>query len=106
MPTYRTVLRSGEFRAVLGAHVFAMLAMIIGDFSLTVLVYQRTSSPLLSSLTFAIGFVPMGLGALFLGGVGRHRCGRRRSGRPGAGRHARRSRRDGAGGPDAPDTGR
>lgn len=73
MPTYRTVLRSGEFRAVLGAHVFAMLAMIIGDFSLTVLVYQRTSSPLLSSLTFAIGFVPMGLGALFLGGVGRHR---------------------------------
>lgn len=73
MSTYRTVLRSGEFRAVLGAHVFAMLAMIIGDVSLTVLVYQRTASPLLASLTFAIGFVPMGLGAVFLSGVGRYR---------------------------------
>ncbi|MDT7706204.1 MAG: hypothetical protein QOG20_1811 [Pseudonocardiales bacterium] len=73
MSTYRTVLRGAEFRAVLGAHVFAMLAMIIGDVSLTVLVYQRTSSPLLASLTFAIGFVPMGLGALFLGGVGQNR---------------------------------
>ena len=44
MATYRSVLRSGEFRAVLGAHVFAMLAVIIGDISLTVLVYQRTAS--------------------------------------------------------------
>ncbi len=73
MPTYRTVLRSAEFRAVLGAHVFSMLAIIVGDIAMTVLVYQRTSSPLLASLTFAIGFVPMGLGALVFGGVGRHR---------------------------------
>lgn len=73
MPTYRTVLRSGEFRAVLGAHVFSMLAIVVGDVALTVLVYQRTSSPLLASLTFAIGFVPMGIGAVVLGGVGRTR---------------------------------
>ncbi len=73
MSSYRTVLRNGEFRAVLGAHVFAMLAVVVGDISLTVLVYQRTGSPLLSALTFAIGFVPMGLGGVLLGGVGRRR---------------------------------
>jgi hypothetical protein len=71
--TYRTVLRSAEFRAVLAAHVCAMLAMIVGDVSLTVLVYQRTASPLLAALTFAIGFVPTGLGAILFGGVGRTR---------------------------------
>ncbi len=73
MPTYRSVLRSGELRAVLGAHVCSMLAMIVGDVALTVLVYQRTSSPLLAALTFAIGFVPMGLGAVLFGGIGRAR---------------------------------
>lgn len=73
MPTYRTVLRSRELRAVLGAHVCSMLAMIVGDVALTVLVYQRTSSALLSAMTFAIGFVPMGLGAVLFGGVGRDR---------------------------------
>lgn len=73
MSTYRTLLRDAELRAVLGADVCSMLAMIVGDIALTVLVYQRTSSPLLAALTFAIAFVPMGLGAVLLGGVGRTR---------------------------------
>ncbi len=70
MSSYRTVLQSTEFRAVLGAHVFSMLSVIVADVALTVLVYQRTGSPLLAALTFAAGFVPMGIGAVFLGGVG------------------------------------
>ncbi|MFC4947844.1 hypothetical protein [Pseudonocardia sp. GCM10023141] len=73
MPTYRSVLRNGEFRAVLGAHVATMLAIITSDVSLAVLVFQRTQSPLLAAVTFAIGFVPMGVGAVFLAGVGRRR---------------------------------
>lgn len=70
MPGYRIVLASGEFRAVLGAHVLAMLAVVVTDIALAVLVFQRTGSPLLAAVTFAVGFVPMGIGAIFLGGVG------------------------------------
>lgn len=73
MTTYRSVLDNGEFRAVLAAHVCTMLAIIVADVSLAVLVYQRTNSPLLAAVTFAIGFVPMGLGAVFLSNVGRDR---------------------------------
>lgn len=73
MTTYRTVLRNGEFRAFLAAHVFSMLAIVGSDIAMTVLVYERTGSPALAAATFAVGFVPMGLGGLFLGHVGRHR---------------------------------
>ena len=73
MSSYRTVLRHAEFRAMLGAHVLTMLAIIVADVSLAVLVYQRTGSPLLSAITFAVGFVPMGIGAVLFGGVGRTR---------------------------------
>lgn len=55
---------------MLAAHVCSMLAMIVADVSLTVLVYERTASSLLSAATFATGFVPMGLGAVLFGGVG------------------------------------
>jgi len=71
--TYRSVLRNREFRAMLAAHIATMLAMIVADVALTVLVYQRTSSPLLAALTFAIGFVPMGIGGVLFGEVGRTR---------------------------------
>ncbi|MGI5130270.1 MFS transporter [Pseudonocardia sp. CA-107938] len=71
MTSYRTVLGHAEFRAMLGAHVLTMLAIILADVSLAVLVYQRTGSPLLSAVTFAVGFVPMGIGSVLFGGVGR-----------------------------------
>ncbi|SHJ96464.1 Transmembrane secretion effector [Pseudonocardia thermophila] len=73
MSSYRGVLRNAEFRAVLGAHVLTMLAIILADVALAVLVYRRTGSPLLSAVTFAVGFVPMGIGAVLLGGIGRSR---------------------------------
>lgn len=73
MTGYRSVLRSGEFRAVLAAHVCSMLSVIVADVALSVLVYQRTGSPLLAALTFAAAFVPMGIGAVLLGGIGRGR---------------------------------
>jgi hypothetical protein len=58
---------------MLAAHVLTMLAIILADVSLAVLVYQRTGSPLLSAVTFAVGFVPMGIGSVLFGGVGRTR---------------------------------
>ena len=73
MTSYRAVLRHAEFRAMLAAHVLTMLAIILADVSLAVLVYQRTGSPLLSAITFAVGFVPMGIGSVLFGGVGRTR---------------------------------
>ncbi|MDN5861759.1 MAG: MFS transporter, partial [Pseudonocardia sp.] len=71
--SYRTVLRNAEFRAMIAAHALTMLAIIVADVSLAVLVYLRTGSPLLSAITFAVGFVPMGIGAVLFGGVGRDR---------------------------------
>lgn len=70
---YRTVLANREFRAVLAAQGLAMLATVTADVTLAVLIYTRTGSPLLAAATFAVGFVPMGLGAVLLGGVGRDR---------------------------------
>ncbi|WP_432067850.1 MFS transporter [Streptomyces sp. C10-9-1] len=59
---YRTVLRVPEFRAVLTAHLLSLLGIVVAEVALTVLVYQLTRSPLLSALTFALGFLPHLLG--------------------------------------------
>ena len=55
------------------AHVCSMVSVIVPDAALSVLVYQRTGSPLRAALTFAAAFVPMGIGAVLLGGIGRGR---------------------------------
>lgn len=67
------VLREPEFRAVLAAQGLAMLAIVCADVALAVQIHTRTGSPLLTAATFAVGFVPMGVGAVLLGGVGRDR---------------------------------
>jgi MFS family permease len=55
-------------KAVMSAHTVSLLGSVAAEVALSVLVYQRTSSPFLSSLTLAFGFVPQGVSALLLSG--------------------------------------
>jgi predicted MFS family arabinose efflux permease len=61
--TYSQILAVPEFRAIFAAQLIATLGNVVSQITLSVLVYQRTGSPLLSSLTFALGFAPYLLGA-------------------------------------------
>ncbi|MFF5704823.1 MFS transporter [Streptomyces sp. NPDC012794] len=63
---YRPVFRVREFRAVFAAHLLSLLGVVIAEISLTVLVYRATGSPLMSALTFALGFLPHALGGTLL----------------------------------------
>ncbi|MFF9848588.1 MFS transporter [Streptomyces litmocidini] len=51
------------------AHLFSLLGVVVSELALTVLVYDLTRSPLLSSLTFALGFLPYLLGGTLLAGL-------------------------------------
>jgi predicted MFS family arabinose efflux permease len=55
---YGDALRSHEFRALFAAQAVSIAGASVAAVALTVLVYDRTGSPFLSSLTFALGFVP------------------------------------------------
>ncbi|MFF3320827.1 MFS transporter [Streptomyces sp. NPDC002889] len=66
---YRAVFRVREFRAVFAAHLLSLLGVVVSEIALTVLVYDLTGSPLLSALTFALGFLPYLLGGTLLAGV-------------------------------------
>ncbi|MFI6418642.1 MFS transporter [Streptomyces sp. NPDC050842] len=68
-PGYRAVFRVREFRFVFVAHLFSLLGVVVSELALTVLVYDLTRSPLLSSLTFALGFLPYLLGGTLLAGL-------------------------------------
>ncbi|MBT2444948.1 MFS transporter [Streptomyces sp. ISL-36] len=66
---YRAVLGVREFRTVFLAHLLSLLGVVVSEIALTVLVYDLTRSPLLSSLTFALGFLPYLLGGTLLAGL-------------------------------------
>ncbi|WP_411072032.1 MFS transporter [Streptomyces sp. cmx-4-25] len=68
-PGYAAVFRVREFRFVFVAHLFSLLGVVVSELALTVLVYDLTRSPLLSSLTFALGFLPYLLGGTLLAGL-------------------------------------
>ncbi|MFF5927377.1 MFS transporter [Streptomyces hydrogenans] len=68
-PGYLAVFRVREFRWVFGAHLLSLLGLVVSELALTVLVYDLTRSPLLSSLTFALGFLPHLLGGTLLAGL-------------------------------------
>ncbi|MCX5375782.1 MFS transporter [Streptomyces sp. NBC_00091] len=65
-PGYRAVFGVREFRAVFAAHLLSLLGVVVAEISLTVLVYRATGSPLMSALTFALGFLPYALGGTLL----------------------------------------
>lgn len=64
--TFRAVFADAEFRAIW----LAEFASIAGDqfarVALTVIVFQRTGSPLLTALTYAVTYLPWVVGGLFL----------------------------------------
>ena len=66
---YRAVFAVREFRAVFAAHLLSLLGVVVSELALTVLVYDLTGSPLLSALTFALGFLPYVIGGTLLAGV-------------------------------------
>jgi MFS family permease len=77
-PDIRPAARAATFREVVGDQEFraiwlAELASIAGDqfarVALTILVYQRTGSPLLTALTYAATYLPWLVGGLVLSDV-------------------------------------
>ncbi|RII15718.1 enterobactin exporter EntS [Streptomyces sp. YIM 130001] len=66
---YRPVFAVREFRAVFAAHLLSLLGVVVSELALTVLVYDLTGSPLLSALTFALGFLPYVVAGTLLAGV-------------------------------------
>jgi MFS family permease len=67
--TYSGLFRIREFRVLFVAHLVSMLGTMVAEVALTVLVFERTGSPLLSALTFTVGFLPFLLGGALLGGL-------------------------------------
>jgi MFS transporter len=66
---YRAALASRELRALVAGQFVSVAGTSVAAVALTILVYRRTESPLLSSLTFALGFVPYLVGGGLLSGV-------------------------------------
>lgn len=64
--SYRTVFEQGPVRVLFGTVLLYVLGFQFEILGLAVLVFDRTSSPLLSALTFAVGFGPQVLGGAFL----------------------------------------
>jgi MFS family permease len=60
--TFRAVFGVREFRPLFGTFLLSTAGDELARVALTILVYQRTASPLLSALTFAIGHLPWLLG--------------------------------------------
>lgn len=69
MTTYRDVLRQRELPAVLTAHAVSLTGSVAAEVALSVLVYRRTASPLLSAMTLACAFLPQAASAVLLAGV-------------------------------------
>jgi len=55
---YRHALASPELRALVIAQLVSVAGTSVAAVGLTVLVYDRTNSPVLASLTFSLGFLP------------------------------------------------
>ncbi len=68
-PSFRDVFAVPEFRALWLSYVLSGGGDRLALVALTLLVYDRTRSPLLAAVTFAAGFVPYLFGGLFLSGL-------------------------------------
>jgi MFS family permease len=73
LPVPRTVFRDvfavAEFRALWLAQILSVAGDQLARVALTVLVYDRTTSPLLAAVTYAASFVPTFVGGVTLGGL-------------------------------------
>lgn len=68
-PSYRDVFANPEFRALWVSYVLSLTGDRLALVALTILVYNRSKSPLLAAVTFAAGFVPYLFGGMFLSGL-------------------------------------
>ncbi|MEW2576650.1 MFS transporter [Streptomyces syringium] len=66
---YAAVFAVREFRTVFAAHLLSLLGIVVGEIALSVLVYRLTGSPMLTALTFALGFLPYVAGGTLLSGM-------------------------------------
>jgi MFS family permease len=67
--TFRDVFAVSEFRALWAAYVLSLVGDQLARVALSVLVYARTGSPLLTALTYALGFLPWIVGGPLLSGL-------------------------------------
>jgi MFS family permease len=68
-PSFRDVFAVSEFRALWVSYVLSGAGDRLALVALTILVYDRSRSPLLAAVTFAAGFVPYLFGGMFLSGL-------------------------------------
>jgi len=97
--TYRAAFAIGEFRVLWLATLLSLIGDNLARVALSVLVFQRTASPLLTATVYAMTFLPWVIGGPVLAGLlnprrsrARHAVRFRAPARPSEGRRA--SRRD------------
>ncbi|HEY2521362.1 MAG TPA: MFS transporter [Streptosporangiaceae bacterium] len=66
---FRDVFAVAEFRALWLAQILSVAGDQLARVALTVLVYDRTTSPLLAAVTYAVSFVPTFVGGVTLSGL-------------------------------------
>jgi MFS family permease len=67
--TFGDVFAVREFRALWASQILSVCGDRLALVALTLLIYDRTRSPLLAAVAYAAGYVPYVLGALFLSGL-------------------------------------
>jgi predicted MFS family arabinose efflux permease len=67
--SYAAALARPEFRAIFAASAIQITGTVVSAVVLTVLLFERTRSPLLSSLAFTLGFLPYVFTGTFLSGI-------------------------------------
>jgi hypothetical protein len=67
--TFREVFAVREFRALWSSQIFSVIGDRLALVALTILVFNRSHSPLLTSVAYASGYVPWVIGALLLSGL-------------------------------------
>lgn len=65
----RAVLRTPGMRAVFAAHAVSMAGTVAAEVALSILVYERTRSALLSALVLVFSFLPYALGGTVLSSI-------------------------------------
>lgn len=65
--TFTSALRVREFRALMGAQLLSELGDQLARVALSILIYDRTSSALLTALTYALTYLPAAVGGPLLG---------------------------------------
>ncbi|MEV4313199.1 MFS transporter [Actinocrispum sp. NPDC049592] len=69
MATFSSVLAEPRFRVLFGCRSLTIVADTLRIVALSVLIFDTTGSPLLTALTFGIGFAPQAVGGLVFGAL-------------------------------------